>query len=175
MPNDAPNPSPLALPEPSGDIVFCDAALLATGFEASRKSPRLRVMQPIHRTNAGRVQRLINFMQPGSYVRPHRHTRPHAIETVIVIHGAIALFLFDDDGAVQNGACLSAGHPGCLADLEPNVWHTLLPLDNDTALVEIKAGPYDAPTDKEFAPWAPAEDDPSADGYRRMLLSIVAA
>ncbi len=132
------------------------------------------MMQPIHRSNQGKVQRLINFMQPGSYVRPHRHPQPHAIETVVVIHGSIALFLFDDEGAVQDGAFLHAGHPGCLADLEPNVWHTLLPVDQDTAILEIKAGPYDASTDKEFAPWAPAEDDPAADAYRRMLLSIVA-
>lgn len=174
MPEEAQPPFPLALPEPSGDVLFCDPAMLATGFEAARASPRLRVMQPIHRTNTGKVQRLINFMQPGSYVRPHRHTRPHAIETVIVIHGAIALFLFEEDGAVRDGALLRAAHPGCFVDLEPNTWHTLLPLKPDTAAIEIKAGPYDPATDKEFAPWAPAEDHPDAPGYLRMLLSIVA-
>jgi hypothetical protein len=27
-------------------------------------------------------------------------------------------------------------------------------------LFEVKAGPYDAATDKRFAPWAPPESDP---------------
>lgn len=168
-------PCPLALPEPSGDIFFCDAELFAAGFSTSRTSPRLRVMQPIHRSNQGKVQRLINFMQPGSYVRPHRHPQPQASETIIVIHGAIALFLFEDNGDVHNGALLRAGHPGCFVDLEPNVWHTFLPLDEDTAVIEVKAGPYDPVADKEFAPWAPPENDPGAQDYLRMLLSIVAA
>lgn len=174
MPDDSPAAFPLALPEPSGDVLFCDSAMLAAGFEASRTSPRRRIMQPIHRSNGGKVQRLINFMQPGSYVRPHRHTSTHAIETAIVIHGCVALFLFEDDGAVRDGALLRAGQPGCFVDLEPNVWHTFLPLEENTAVFEIKAGPYEAAADKEFAPWAPAERDPGAEAYHRMLLSFVA-
>lgn len=164
---------PLVLPGLRGDVVFCDAALLEAGFLASRESPRRRIMQPIHRNNQGKVQRLINFMQPGSYVRPHRHPQPLAAETILVIRGAIALFLFEDDGSVLDGACLAAGHPGCLADLDGAVWHTILPLEEDTAVLEIKAGPYDPAGDKEFANWAPAEDDADADSYRRRLLAIV--
>jgi len=167
-------PFPRSLPEPSGDTVFCDAAMLQEGFDAARNSPRLRIMQPIHRSNTGKVQRLINFMQPGSYVRPHRHRQPQAIETLVVIHGGIALFLFDEDGTLRDGAVLYAGQPGCLADMEPDVWHTILPLTADTAVLEIKAGPYDAGSDKEFASWAPAENEPAAESYRRMLLSMVA-
>lgn len=163
----------MALPAPTGDTVFCDAAMLHRGFEAATASPRLRIMQPIHRSNDGKVQRLLNFMQPGSYVQPHRHPRPLAIETLIVLQGAIALFLFEDDGTLRDGALLYAGHPGCMADLEPNVWHTILPLMENTAVFEIKAGPYDPATDKEFPAWAPAENHPDADSYRRMLLSTV--
>ena len=35
----------------------------------------------------------------------------------------------------------------------------------DTVIFEVKPGPYDAATDKEFAPWAPPEGDPRAHAY----------
>jgi len=38
---------------------------------------------------------------------------------------------------------------------------------------EVKPGPYDAATDKEFAPWAPREGDPGALEYLRLLVERV--
>ena len=42
------------------------------------------------------------------------------------------------------------------------VWHTVVSFADDTALFEIKPGPYTALADKDFAPWAPSEDCPDA-------------
>jgi hypothetical protein len=38
---------------------------------------------------------------------------------------------------------------------------------------EVKPGPYSAASDKDFAPWAPREGDPTAKAYLEMLVSSV--
>jgi cupin fold WbuC family metalloprotein len=65
---------------------------------------------------------------------------------------------------------MEAGNPAsCLVDIEPGVWHTLVPLADDTVILEIKRGPYDAMTDKTFAAWAPSEGSDEACGYLKQL------
>jgi cupin fold WbuC family metalloprotein len=56
-------------------------------------------------------------------------------------------------------------------DLPPGIWHTILPRTPRVVCFEVKPGPWQAATDKEFAPWAPAEDDPDAFRYAASLLS----
>jgi hypothetical protein len=56
-------------------------------------------------------------------------------------------------------------------DLEPGVWHTLTAVSPYAVCYEVKPGPWDPKTDKEFAPWAPSEGDPAAAGYLRGLLA----
>jgi hypothetical protein len=46
-------------------------------------------------------------------------------------------------------------------------------LSETAVCFEVKAGPYDAATDKEFAPWAPREGDPSAPEYLAKLLALL--
>ena len=65
------------------------------------------------------------------------------------------------------------GNPAaCLVDIESGVWHTLVPLANDTVILEIKRGPYNAATDKTFASWAPEEGSPAAHSYLRKMEAI---
>ncbi len=161
-----PDFSPLALPTPIGPVLFVNDTLLAEGIAASRASRRGRIMRPLQRDNAGPVQRLLNFMQPGSYVQPHCHPAPHAIETAMPLQGAVHLWIFDENGRVMNHGELRAGIAGaCLADWEPGVWHTFSAIEPDTVVLEIKRGPYDAATDKQFATWAPREGSAEAAAY----------
>ena len=44
-------------------------------------------------------------------------------------------------------------------------------LEPDTVILEVKKGPYDANTDKKFASWAPAEGDPDALDFQKLLLA----
>lgn len=149
---------PRALKNVSGDLFVPDAELVQKGLEYSRQSPRKRIILPLHRTQDARVQRMLNFMQPGTYIRPHRHNQPHAIETILVQQGAIYYLTFNNDGDVtRNLHISSSGLLPALVDIEPGVWHSFLVLKHDTILFEVKNGPYDAKTDKEFADWAPEE------------------
>ena len=133
-------------------------------------------MLPIHRASDEGVQRMLNFMQRGSYARPHFHPKPENIEHVVVVNGVAGFLVFDESGRVLSAHRLEAGNPAsCLLDIEQGVWHTIVPLSDDMVGLEIKLGPYDAATDKKFAPWAPEEDSPGAAAYLRGLEAMFAA
>lgn len=160
-----------ALTTPSGPVFILDKAILQQAILASRAHPRRRVMQPIQRSEQALVQRLLNIMQPGSYVQPHKHPRPQAVELIQPIQGSIRAFIFDDKGSVTRSVCLKAGSIPCLLDIEPNVWHTFCALEPDTVVLEVKGGPYDASRDKIFADWAPSEQQPGAPSFLNALLA----
>lgn len=147
----------LALPGPVGDVVTLDEALLRRGTEAARQSPRRRMMVPLQRRAEG-VQRMLNFLQPGTYIRPHRHPLPGHVECVAVVQGVVGVLEFSPEGGVRGHWRLEAGRPtACLVDIDAGVWHGMVALAEDTVILEIKCGPYDPRRDKEFPAWAPEE------------------
>jgi cupin fold WbuC family metalloprotein len=77
---------------------------------------------------------------------------------------------FDDAGNILTTHRLVAGNvESCMVDIEQGVWHTLVPLTDDIVLLEIKRGPYDAKTDKQFATWCPQEGTPEAATWLRTM------
>lgn len=160
----------LALDCPQGPVFLLEETHLQKAVEASRSSPRGRIMLPIQRSESAPVQRLLNVIQPGSYVRPHLHPRPQAVELVQILQGAVVFILFEENGRILQKAMLRAGSPAGLIDVEAGVWHTMAALEPDSVILEIKGGPYDRAQDKIFAPWAPEENAPEARAYLARLL-----
>lgn len=157
--------SKLAFENVSGPIFTLTDELIKQGIRASRKSERRRIILPIHREQDAEVQRMLNFLQPDTYIRPHKHPLKHATESLVLIQGSIHFFTYDDSGEVKSEHFVkSKPHPGVL-DIEPGVWHSFKVLESDTLLFECKRGPYDAETDKIFAPWAPEEGSVEADSW----------
>jgi len=161
----------LAFQNPSGDRFHLTDNSIEQGLEASRESNRNRMILPIHRSQDAEVQRLINFLQPGTYIRPHKHPLPHATESIVVLRGSIRFFTLDDYGEIMTDQHLTATPIPSVIDIEPRVWHMFLVLETDTIIFECKRGPYNAETDKKFADWAPEEGDPEADIYLQKLNS----
>jgi len=149
-----------AFPNPSGAVFTLTEERVRQGCQAAAESPRKRIVQPVHRTQDASVQRIVNFLQPGTYIRPHVHALPGQVEFLEVLQGRIGFVLFDEQGRVASTHDLSAG-PFGLLDIEPGTWHGLICLAPDTIITEAKQGPYDARHDKTFADWAPPEDDSS--------------
>ena len=163
------NPTRLSLDPPSGPVHRPDTDRLAEGIAAARSSPRRRVVVPVQRSETAAVQRMLNVIQPDSYLRPHHHPRPQGVELVCVLQGQIGAFVFDDAGAVTDCFRLRPGPATGVLDIEPRVWHTFVALAPDTIVLEIKGGPYDRDLDKVFPDWAPAEGDPAAPAYQEAL------
>lgn len=163
-----PQSYPQALPPPPGELCLITAELVQTAIAHARASPRRRVIQPFHKSDDDPLHRMLNAVQPDSYVRPHRHLEPPKAEAFILLRGALVFFTFEPDGRVRDCVALRAG--GVLGvDLAPGVYHSFVALEPDTVIYEVKTGPYTQATDKSFAPWAPEEGTPQAAAYLASL------
>lgn len=158
-----------ALDPPNGNYFQLSSEMIESGLKASRNSNRKRMILPIHRRQDAQVQRMINFLQPGTYIRPHKHPMPHASESIVVVQGSIRFITFDEKGAVLTSDELHALPIPDVIDIEPQTWHSFIVLGSDTIIFECKKGPYDTKTDKKFAEWAPAEGDAEAINYLKKL------
>lgn len=134
-----------------------DQSLLEQVVHAARASPRQRSNYNFHPVLNDRVQRFINAMEPQTYVCPHRHEGAHRWEMFIAITGRAAVLTFSDAGEVLTRTELDANGVVRALELPGDTWHTLVSLESGTVLYETKEGPYEASSDKDFAPWAPRE------------------
>ncbi len=139
----------------------------------------LRQHQNIHSGFDEPCQRLFNAIEPGSYIRPHRHATVPREELLMAVRGLMALVTFDDFGAVQQvvrfgtekyGADLDVG-----VELPSQTWHTVLALVTGSVLLEVKAGPFDPNQPKDLAPWAPTEGDLACVEYLGALRAVAEA
>lgn len=140
-------------------------------LKAARESTRKRIILPIHRLQSAPVQRMINYLQPGTYIRPHMHPRPGATESLVLLQGSIRFFTFSETGVITSAITCEAVNNDVL-DIEEKVWHSFVVLEPDTMLFECKLGPYDVLQDKVFAAWAPEEFSPGAEEYINMLMGV---
>lgn len=119
---------------------------------------RGRLNDNLHPILEDPVQRFLNAMRPRTYVRPHRHTDPPRWELFLALRGRVGILLFDDLGKVLERTEIAEHGPRQGAEIEAGCWHALVALQ-PAVLFELKQGPYSPSTDKDFAPWAPAEGD----------------
>ena len=133
--------------------------LLNETTERAKQSPRLRMNYNCHEKLDDPVNRLINAMEPGTYLRPHRHLDPDKDEIFLLLRGKVIVFLFDADGNVTEKLILDpkAGTYG--AEIKAGVWHGLLVLESGSVVYEIKQGPFAPLSPENFAPWSPAAED----------------
>lgn len=154
----------------AGPIQLIDEALLNATLERAKQAPRGRTNHNFHPSMESNPHRFLNAWTRGSYGAPHRHLAVPKPESFVVLRGEMALFIFDDSGNVTGRHVL--GRDGLLGiDVAPGIWHTVACVTETAICFEVKAGPYEAATDKEFAPWAPREGDPVAASYLAKLLA----
>ena len=127
----------------------------------------------LHDDYADPCQRLFNAMEPGTYVRPHRHLDPSRPECFMAIRGRMALVVFTDDGEVDRIVPFGNGCETVAIDLPPTMWHSLVSLEAGSIFFETKPGPYVRLSDKDFAPWSPAEGSAEAESYLANLMEKV--
>lgn len=135
-------------------------------------SPRLRMNHNIHPSDESRCHRLLNAIEPGSYIRPHRHLDPEKDEAFIVMSGRLGVILFADDGSVMDQVELSQNTGNLAADIPHGTYHTAVSLESGTVVYETKAGPYLPLRDEELASWAPAADENSVQNYLEKLRGL---
>lgn len=122
---------------------------------AAASAPRLRAHRNFHPELSDPVQRLAIAMEPGTYIRPHRH--PHTFELLLPLSGRFLILNFDEQGVVTRRVVLGKE---CVAlEMDAGTWHSVLSLDNGGMIFEVKHGGYQPVTEQDSAPWAPAEGE----------------
>ena len=153
-------------------ILIHDRLLDALSLEAKNLA-RKRKNHNFHASLADPINRMLNAVEPDSYVCPHKHEKPDKREVFILLKGRMAVFYFDDAGAVTETAVLDHKEGNYGIEIPSGVWHTLVALQSGTVVYEIKDGPYRIEDDKHFAEWAPQEGSPEAPLYLQKLLKLL--
>lgn len=138
---------------------------LADLSQAAKASPRLRKNLNFHTSNEAHCHRLLNALEPGTYVQPHCHQDLEKDETMIVLKGRFGVLIFDQYGEVTQDFVIAENGDNLGVTIPAGVFHSMLALESDSVFFESKAGPYAALTDAEKAHWAPSEGDAACAAY----------
>ena len=140
-------------------VTLITESLFAQVAQQAAASPRQRKNHNLHQ-ESDLVQRFLNVMQPGTYVRPHRHRREQAragFECFVVLQGSVGLLVLNSAGDVLQRERLEASGEVRGAQLDEGLFHTLVALEADSVMFEIKQGPYEPSADKDFLAAFPPE------------------
>jgi len=149
-----------------------DKKLLDQLTEKAKASSRLRMNHNFHPANESACHRLLNAMEPGSYIRPHRHLDTEKDETFVLVRGRLGVICFNDQGAVAETALLTAGTDQAIVTIPHGIFHTAVCLAPGSIFFEAKAGPYLPFSEAEKATWAPDDQAPEAPAYLQQLCAL---
>jgi len=169
MPETTPQQYPRSLPAPGTAVSVLDQDMLGNLVKHSRLSPRRRMVQLLHTCPEENPQRMLNSLQPDSYIAPHRHLHPPKTETILLLQGRLCVIIYSDAGKTEAVHTLDPSGECFGIDIAPGLYHTFVALAPDTVFLEIKPGPYVAADDKDYAAWAPPEESQDAAGYLAQL------
>ncbi|MBD0256547.1 MAG: WbuC family cupin fold metalloprotein [Cytophagales bacterium] len=151
-------------------MIRIDTPLLDTLSGKAKAAPRRRTNHNFHQSAADPLNRMLNAMEPGTYVQPHKHENPDKREAFLLLRGKMLVVSFDAAGRVTDHVVLDPQTGNFGLEVPPRTYHTLICLAEGSVLYELKDGPYDVTNDKTFAPWAPPEGSAEAPEYNRQLL-----
>lgn len=114
---------------------------------------RKRMNHNFHTNGEELLQRMLNALEPETYLPPHRHISQ--VEIFLLLRGKIKVLLFDDTGKINEVKDLDPMDGEYGVEIPSGVWHTILVEESGSVIYEIKEGPYVPNTGIEFAPWAP--------------------
>lgn len=137
---------------------FLDTALLDELTAKARAVPRLRAHHNLHLDSAEPAHRLLVALEPGTYIRPHRHSDPTKAETLLVVRGRLGALVFDQQGQVLSAREMTPAEAFGF-HVPAGVFHSIVALESGTVIMEIKAGPYAVPNAEDWGGWAPAEGE----------------
>jgi len=154
-------------------MIVIDKTLVEAISEKAAGSSRKRMNHNFHIEDGDLLQRLLNAMEPGTYVRPHKHENPDKREVFLIVKGTIALIIFDDRGDIIHIFVLNKEKGNYGVEIPARTWHMLVSLEENSVIYELKDGPYNAADDKTFASWAPEEGAPDTEKYLDKIFKTI--
>lgn len=153
---------------------FCtiDSPMMAALSRDARAHVRMRKNYNLHASEQEGSQRLLNAIEPDSYIRPHRHLAPEKDETILVLAGRVGVLAFDEKGVVSMSRILAPASGTVGVNIPAGVFHSVVALEPGTVIFESKTGPFVPLMPEEKAFWAPAEDVPEAMAYLAFMIDF---
>ena len=157
-----------------GPIATIGPADIEVLRQAVRRTPKRRARINAHPGHDDALHEMIIAIEPGSYIRPHRH--PGKSEAFHIIEGDVDIVVFREGGEIDEIVSLGekgGARPFYYRMSEPR-FHTLI-IRSDLLIVhEITNGPF-SPDGTVYAAFAPAEGDPAALAFQADLAKRAAA
>ena len=150
-----------------------DSTLLNEVSEMARESPRKRMNFNFHPQLPDPFQRLLNAIEPYSYIQPHKHENPDRCEVFVALRGRFVAIEFDDYGNIADHMLLDPVSGNFAVEIPERVYHSIIGLDKGGVVFEFKQGPFIPKDDRNAAPWAPKEGEPGAREYLVSLLQLI--
>lgn len=138
--------------------------------EIAQNNERKRKNRNYHPELNDTLQRLLNAMEPGTYVQPHKHESPDKREVFMILSGEALVVEFDNEGNIVDFIVMNYEKGTYVVEIPACTWHTIISLKTGTVVFEVKDGPYDPIDDKNFAKWAPREGDANCEKYIQTLI-----
>jgi cupin fold WbuC family metalloprotein len=151
-------------------MIKIDNQLIDRISELAQNSERKRKNYNFHKIESDPLQRLINAIEPYSYIQPHKHENPDKREVFFVLKGKMAVIEFDDNGEILDYIILDSKTGNIAVEIPEKTWHSIISLEKGSVSYECKDGPYNPENDKNFAKWAPKEGDRDCKAYIETIL-----
>ena len=164
------NPFPYNVLINFDNMIRIENTLLEELIAKAKTSPRRRQHHNLHKSYGEYLQRFLNAVEPGSYIRPHRHLSAGKTEIFVPLKGRFLVLIFNEKGDVIDHEMLVPSASPYLVEIAPETYHTVCSLETGSVAFEIKDGPFDPAAAKDFATWAPEEGTPEADAYLRSIV-----
>lgn len=151
-------------------MIKIDLPLLNEVNHKAQEANRKRINYNFHTYMEDTLQRMLNALQPGTYIRPHKHENPDKREAFIILIGSVLVVEFDKDGNIKDHIILNRSLGNFGIEIAAGTYHTIIALEPNSVVYEVKDGPYLVSNDKGFADWAPEEGSKEVNDYLQMLL-----
>lgn len=137
----------------------------------AKVNPRLRMNYNFHASMDEPVHRMLNALEPDTYLPPHRHVDKE--ETYLLLRGSMWVIFYDNYGNVTDKVLLNPLEGKYGLEIPSGTWHSIIVLESGTVIFEIKKGPYSPLPPEDIASWAPAPSDvKGAEAFMNKMLDM---
>lgn len=128
--------------------MIIDQKLMDDLSAQAKANPRLRQAFDLRTTPEDNSQRILNAVEPGTFLPIHRHRG--STETIVVLRGKIVQYFFDDNGNKTASFELAPNTAQVAMSVPVGQWHALESLEEGSVIFECKDGAYAPLTENDI-------------------------
>lgn len=117
-----------------------DSILLDSLTDQAKSNPRLRQNYDLRNSSNDQSQRMLNAMEPGTFLPIHRHMMTS--EILVVLRGAVRQNIYDNNGNLIEQYEVRTGTENVGFSVPIAQWHMAESLESGTVILECKDGPW---------------------------------